>query len=117
MTIAPDNIDGLYFIGQAYLTQKNPSEAVIAFEKLAEKNPNYRDLAYFSSQAYGQTGKMASAYYHLGRYHYQKGKMNLAVGQLEKALALVNDNDLKIEIKTLLEKVRSERTDQRKNPS
>ena len=49
--------------------------------------------------------------------HYQKGKLNQAVDQLEKALALVEEEDLKIEITSLLEKARAERADQRNKPS
>lgn len=117
MAIDPGNPDGLYYLGRTYLAQKKSAEATAAFEELIKINPRHRDLMYFAGQAYGQQGDMVEAYYHLGQYYHQQGKVDQAIVQLEKALALADRAQRKGDIAALLEKVRAEQTHQRKNKS
>lgn len=115
MAIDAHNSDGLYYLGRTHLAKKKPAEAIAVFKKLVKVNPNHRDLMYFIGQAHGQLGNMAEAHYHLGRYHHQRGKVDQAIVQLEKALALANTIERKGTIEALLETLREEQAHQRKN--
>ena len=52
---------------------------------------------------------MEEAYYYLGRYFYNQGKIKPAIVQLEKAMDLAAKAERKSEIEALLKELRAER--------
>jgi len=108
VSMEANNPDGLFFLGRTHMALENFNEAVSAFETLLEKHPDYKSASYFIGKAYGKSGKMALAHYHLGIYYKERKDLKNARFHLQKALKLTHDPYKKAEIEEMLKYVGKE---------
>ncbi len=112
-----DRPDGLFYLGRTYQQLGNNAEAVALFEELYRKCPRYKNLSYFLGEAYGKSGALEPAHYHLGVHHYGERDFDIAEFHLSRALQLSGDSNRKSEIETMLKKIHKHkaRTAEEKN--
>lgn len=107
VSIDPNCMDGLFYLGRTCQQLGNNAEAVDIFKSLYQQSPHYKDLSFFLGEAYGKSGDLELAHYHLGLYHYGERDFDIAEFHLNRALQLAKDGSVRRgEIETLLNKIR-----------
>ncbi len=105
LSIAPDDIEGLFLLGRTQAGLGKYENAENTFEKLIEKDPDYNRALYFLGDTYGRHGKLGNAHYYLGLYYKNERNFKNAEFHLRKALN-TKDPDRKIKIKEILKEIR-----------
>jgi len=108
LSIAPDDMECLFFLGRTQTGLGRYGNAENTFEKLIEKDPDYNQALYFLGDAYGRHGRMADAHYYLGLYYKNEGDFKNAEFHLKRALK-TNDPDKKLKIKEILKEISKNR--------
>ena len=105
----PDNKEGLYYLGLAYLKSDRISEAITTFQKLISMDADYAP-AYFQlgtafekskniikaiesyQNSLKQSPENVKAYNSLGNLYYNSGKINEAINAYKKAITIISNN-------------------------
>jgi len=110
----PYNPEALFYLGRTQLGLGRLNEAVFSFEKLVEQHPDYSEAFYFLGEAYGKQGDLGKAHYNLGIYYKEQGDLKNSLFHLNKALKYTNNPDKKHEIEKMLEGIKKQSTEARK---
>ncbi len=92
-------IEGRYYLGRTDMELGDFDAALASFETVFDKQPDYRQNAYFLAQVYGKKGRQGDAYYQLGIWYDNKKDAKAAIVQYKKALTLIEDVDREKEIR------------------
>ncbi len=116
LSLAPDDLEALFFLGRTRMELGNYNDAVAIFEKLiAAKTENRAKALYFLGKAYGKQNKIGDAHYYLGTYYKEKRDKKNAVFHLQKALEHIDAEDKKKKIRAMLEKINAKPSRAAKN--
>jgi predicted Zn-dependent protease len=82
----PDDPDTLFFLGRAQQELGHADEAVMLYQAVIQRMPEYRNAYYFLGQVLGRQGAVAEAHYNLGLYHLRGFDYKTAAAQFRQAL-------------------------------
>lgn len=104
--MAPNEVEGRFYLGRTKLKTGDFSSAAEHFEKVVQDQAGYTDALFYLGKCYDRLGRKADALYYLGKFYYQKGEMKKAVFQLKKALESDPESPRQADIETLMEDIR-----------
>ncbi len=107
--IAPDDPEGLFYLGRTRMEMGQLTDAISVFEKLVEKKRFDKQAFYFLGEAYGKKGIMDNAHYYLGFYYNGKQEWKTAEFHFKRALAEMGDPAKREKIETALKAIKKEK--------
>ncbi|HPA14547.1 MAG TPA: M48 family metalloprotease [Desulfobacterales bacterium] len=108
ISVVPNNLDGLFYLGRSQMGLGKFAEAESTFESLLTINGRYAPAFYFLGEACGRQGKMADAHFYLGIYYKNKGEWKTAAFHLNRALRDMKDPEKELRIKEILKEIHKE---------
>ncbi|MCU0559763.1 MAG: M48 family metalloprotease [Desulfobacterales bacterium] len=104
----PDDPDCLFFLGRAQQELGRADEAVVLYQAVIQRMPEYRNAYFFLGQVLGRQGAIAEAHYNLGLYHLRGFDYKTAAVQFRQALRNNPDPDRRERVEQLLQKTEAE---------
>ncbi|MFO7709342.1 MAG: M48 family metalloprotease [Desulfobacterales bacterium] len=104
----PDDPDCLFFLGRAQQELGNAGEAVMLYQAVIQRMPEYRNAYFFLGQVLGRQGAVAEAHYNLGLFHLRGFDYKTAAAQFQQALRNNPDPARRERIEQLLKQTEAE---------
>lgn len=93
----------------ALIVSKQQKEAITLLKASEKENPNDPFIHILLARAYGEIDKQAKSFQSRARYHYLRGNYTFAMKQLDKAIALTQNNFQKRKLTSQKETYEAER--------
>lgn len=114
ISLIPNDSETLFFLGRTQIGLGKPDKAVLTFEKLISINPDYTQALYFLGEICGKLEKLDKAHYYLGMYYKNKTEYKNARFHLYRALKKIKDQEKRLKIEKMLEEIRKDEAEIRK---
>lgn len=104
----PDDPDCLFFLGRTQQELGRADEAVLLYQAVIQRMPEYRNAYFFLGQVLGRQGAIAEAHYHLGLFYLRGFDYKTAAVQFRQSLRNNPDPVRRERVEQLLKQTEAE---------